>query len=113
MATLNQDIRIEGGADFDIYLNISSSGTRENLTGGVVLAQIKESASSRTSIVTFQTSYLNASNGEAKLTLSAEETRLLPASSVYDVLYKNSGGKVFKLLYGKVEANLAVTEQVL
>lgn len=113
MATVNYNLDVEGGADFVLYLNISENGVAKSLVGAVILGQIKITNTDRSSILTFSTSITNASSGQAKLSLTAEQTRKLPAQAVYDILLKDSQGKTSKVAFGSVNSNIAITEQVL
>lgn len=113
MATLNLDLTIEGGADFSVPVQVKEGGNNRTLVNGAVFAQIKALPNDRSPLVAFTSTYANRASGAVTLSLSASQTRTLPVLAYYDILVRVDNGKTFKVAYGKVNTNPAITEEVL
>lgn len=101
------DLELYRGDAWALPVTITTGGVALNLTGYTLTAQVRasESASTSTSITVTVT---NAATGQVRLSLTAAQTRDLPASGVWDLQWATSGDPT-TLLAGRVTVSGDVT----
>jgi hypothetical protein len=113
MAAGTQDLYIEQNSTYyeTIALN-DSYGNPYNLNGFRISSQAKQSYYSTNTILTFNTSIVDANNGVIALSANSSQTANIltaPPTLVYDVLIKDSSNYVTKVLEGRIFVNPCVT----
>ena len=114
MAAAYQDQYIEQGTTFNTQITLDdSTGTPYNLNGFTVYSTAKRSYYSSNTILQFNATLYDATNGVIQLFASNTTTSLLPAGKlVYDVIIVDGSSNVTRVLEGQIYVSPGVTNVV-
>jgi hypothetical protein len=95
------DITIHQGATFSLDLQYKdSTGAGVNMTGYTVAGKLVNRLNTA-AVASFQTSWVDQSNGKFRIKLSAPVTAGITSECQYDVLITEPGGDKYYILQGR------------
>lgn len=109
-----RDLFIDRGTDYSEKITISANTGSVSipfpLEEGSILAYIKTSSEDIDPFLIFTVTIVDAHNGIVLLDLSHEETLLLTRKKyLYDVMYLNTFGQIYKVVEGLIIVTPSVT----
>lgn len=106
------ELFLDQGADFNhiIYLKDDLSNEPINVAGYIVSSQMRRSFYSQNASANIVCTITDATQGEISLSLIAEVTAdLVPDRYVFDVLVRDPGGILTRVLEGRITVTPSVT----
>jgi hypothetical protein len=103
-------LRVPQRATLEELITLKAGSSAVNLTGYTVLAQIWEDERRRTKLVDLTVTYVNRAQGQIKLSLTRQQTRLIDRPGYWDMLVIEPGGAADYWLEGPAVLDQGLTD---